>query len=907
MVMLHQPRLLAVIFAALALLTACGGGSDATRRATGDSAASRATALAAVPDSGVGISTLGVGTASEMLDMDGDGRADLLWTNAASGQTAAWLMDGTLPSQTAAIFSHPDFRVIATPDLDGDGKSDLLWYNAATGETAAWLMNGATVNSAASLLVHAGFKVIATPDLNGDGKSDLLWYNASTGQTAVWLMDGTSVLAVATLLTHPDFKVIATPDLNGDGKSDLVWYSAATGQTAAWLMNGTVPAAIAVLFTHPDFKVVATPDLDGDGKSDLVWYSASSGQTAAWLMNGLAPSAIATLLIHPDFRVIATPDLDGDGRSDLVWYSPATGQTAAWLMNGTSAAGISVLLTHPDFRIVATTDVNGDGRSDLVWSNDASGQTSVWLMNGLSPMGTATLLVHPSYRLAALLDRSPTPAAPVANAGSLASAAVGTTLTLDGRASRSRGGRTLSYAWTLTSRPEGSTAKLVNSRSAQPTLTLDLPGNYVATLVVRDGQSSSHVASVRITGTSAFTLGGLNFSPYPGAQGPDAGTQVSVDQIRQMLSVVSPYTKRVRTFGATNGQQYIAAVAQSMGLAAAAGGWIGRDAVANERELSNLIAIGRSGTASTLIVGSEALLRGDVQESELIEYIQRVKAAVPGVPVAYADTYGQLLGHPAVVAAVDVVFANYYPYWEGVAIDDAMAMLKDRHALLMAASQGKPVVVSEAGWPTAGNTVGQAVPSAANAARFFLAFVSWTREFNIDYYFFEAFDEAWKATPANPQEAHWGLWDSNLQLKPGMQSVFDGQTVADSWFPGGAGAPTVSFTSVPALGSTTPLSGRIVHVNPAAHHLLVYIFVGGQWWIKPLTSNALTNIAFDWNGNWTTSITTDQRPPGSGDSLATEIQAFLLPASYSGPIPFNPLTLPAELFQASVATAHVTR
>ena len=137
------------------------------------------------------------------------------------------------------MLADPAWNVVATGDLNGDGKSDLIWYNAQTGTTYAWLMNGTSISSYGALLTDPAWSVVATGDLNGDGKSDLIWYNAQTGTTYVWLMNGTSISSHGALLTDPAWNVVATGDLNGDGKSDLIWYNAATGTTYAWLMNGT--------------------------------------------------------------------------------------------------------------------------------------------------------------------------------------------------------------------------------------------------------------------------------------------------------------------------------------------------------------------------------------------------------------------------------------------------------------------------------------------------------------------------------------------------------------------------------------------------------------------------------------------------------------------------------------------
>jgi exo-beta-1,3-glucanase (GH17 family) len=266
---------------------------------------------------------------------------------------------------------------------------------------------------------------------------------------------------------------------------------------------------------------------------------------------------------------------------------------------------------------------------------------------------------------------------------------------------------------------------------------------------------------------------GLNFSPYMDSQDPNKGAVVSSDQISSRLQIIKPYTSNVRTFGCTSGLEKAGPIAHGLGLKAAVGAWIGSNSAANELELSNLIAVGKAGGADMLIVGSEALLRGDLDETQLIGYIDRVRQAVPGIPVSYADTYAVLLSHPAVIGAVDVVMVNYYPYWEGISIDKAIARIRTVHPQVVAAAGTRKVVVSETGWPSDGNQYGEAVPSLSNAVRYFSDFVAWARANNVEYYYFEAFDEAWKADYEGPQGAHWGLWDRSGILKSGMAEVFN--------------------------------------------------------------------------------------------------------------------------------------
>lgn len=97
-------------------------------------------------------------------------------------------------------------------------------------------------------------------------------------------------------------------------------------------------------------------------------------------------------------------------------------------------------------------------------------------------------------------------AAPVANAGSAQTVVPGSVVTLNGNNSSDANGDKLAYAWTLTSKPAGSTATLAADDTLSPTFTADLAGNYVATLVVNDGKVDSAQSKVTITAAAAFSV-----------------------------------------------------------------------------------------------------------------------------------------------------------------------------------------------------------------------------------------------------------------------------------------------------------------------------------------------------------------------------------------------------------------
>jgi hypothetical protein len=95
--------------------------------------------------------------------------------------------------------------------------------------------------------------------------------------------------------------------------------------------------------------------------------------------------------------------------------------------------------------------------------------------------------------------------APVANAGAAQNVVTGAVVILDGSASSDADGDTLTYAWTLTSRPAGSSAVLSSWTSAKTTFTADVTGAYVASLMVNDGKVSSDLALVTVTASTALS------------------------------------------------------------------------------------------------------------------------------------------------------------------------------------------------------------------------------------------------------------------------------------------------------------------------------------------------------------------------------------------------------------------
>lgn len=344
---------------------------------------------------------------SRHTDFNGDGKADLLWYNVATGETEMRLMDGINVMETGILLRDPNTKIAATGDFDGNGKADLIWYNRNTGETSIWLMDGTRATAKALLLTDGFWQVVDSNDFDGNGKTDLVWNNGII--SAIVLMNGIQQTAYRELQRDANWQVVSTADFKegifqsaihtGEGFADLLWKNTATSETVAWVLSSAVLWRSRSLATDPNWSVAALPDLDGDGKSDLIWNNAATGQTSAWILGETDAPIDAPLLTDPDWKVRLAADLNGDHKADLIWFNPRTGQTVGWLMDATSRVESALLLTDPDWEVTATGDFNGDGKADLLWTNDIVRYAFVWIMDGLTPSSYAYLSLDANWRL----------------------------------------------------------------------------------------------------------------------------------------------------------------------------------------------------------------------------------------------------------------------------------------------------------------------------------------------------------------------------------------------------------------------------------------------------------------------------------------------------------------------------
>ncbi len=274
------------------------------------------------------------------------------------------------------------------------------------------------------------------------------------------------------------------------------------------------------------------------------------------------------------------------------------------------------------------------------------------------------------------------------------------------------------------------------------------------------------------------TIRSLSFSPYQRDHNPLEGKLATLEEIDHDLSLLQGVTTSVRTYTMLDNLDVVPALAAKYGINVTLGAWIDGRLMKNEIELDKLIEeTRRNRNVERVIVGNEAILRSDaalkgedteakpeVTIAQMIRYLRRVRAAVD-VPVSTAEPWHVWLSYPELVNEVDFIAVHLLPYWEQVPEGESVSYILMRYEELQKAFPGKPILIAEVGWPSAGRSRGTAVPSLINQALFLRQFLNVASLRDIDYNIIEAFDQPWKKGIEHSVGAHWGVFTADRESK----------------------------------------------------------------------------------------------------------------------------------------------
>ncbi|MFA6283081.1 MAG: glycosyl hydrolase family 17 protein [Desulfurivibrionaceae bacterium] len=262
------------------------------------------------------------------------------------------------------------------------------------------------------------------------------------------------------------------------------------------------------------------------------------------------------------------------------------------------------------------------------------------------------------------------------------------------------------------------------------------------------------------------TLQCVSYAPFEKDQSPfDFAKGMTIDPARidADLAMLSSRFSCIRTYSVA-GLEALPEYAEKYGMQVLLGAWVTVDKKITEEELRKVVELAKQYPKSVraVVVGNETLLRREITGAQLAGYINQVKAALPGVPVTYADVWEFWLKHPEVAQATDFVMIHILPYWEDnpVSIGQAMDHIKKIREEVGAKIPGKEIVIGETGWPSQGRMREGALPSLENQARFIRGFVALAEQEQWQYNLIEAFDQPWKRIKEGAVGGYWGLYSS---------------------------------------------------------------------------------------------------------------------------------------------------
>jgi exo-beta-1,3-glucanase (GH17 family) len=267
----------------------------------------------------------------------------------------------------------------------------------------------------------------------------------------------------------------------------------------------------------------------------------------------------------------------------------------------------------------------------------------------------------------------------------------------------------------------------------------------------------------------------VSYAPFRGEQTPLVQTtHISAEQIAEDMAQLAKVSDCVRTYSIENGLDQVPALAAKVGLKVIQGIWLGSNRQKNLTQIAIAVRLAKDypGVITSLVVGNEVLLRGEMTASDLAGNIRLVKAQVT-VPVTYADVWEYWLKNREIYDAVDFVTIHILPYWEDLPVRAKFAAVHvDSIRRRMAvAFPGKEILVGETGWPSQGRMREVALPSRTNQARVVSEILDLAKKEGFRVNLIEAYDQPWKRQLEGTVGGYWGLFDAGkraVKYPPGI-------------------------------------------------------------------------------------------------------------------------------------------
>ena len=319
--------------------------------------------------------TLGGAARVELVDWTGTGAADVLeigvggrarvWPNRA-GRFGRPQDVGVLPELAGAASRF------ALLDIDGDGIADVVRADVPLTRYQPRTATGFArpVALAQAPAVAPGAAGVRLADFDGDGRVDLLWSNrtalmlAHRDASGDWLGVPDVVeeqpAGPPTDLTDPR---VFCADMTGDGTPDLVRVDGSGVSYWPYLGAGVFGDRVAMANSPElpydcDPRTVLVVDIDGDGCADVVHLDAG---TLTWWPNrsgsAFEPPRVVTHLPTGAMSTLRVADLVGRGTPSLCWTYRLPSGRGRWFTLDLVGAQPTSLLSRIDNGIGRTTTI----------------------------------------------------------------------------------------------------------------------------------------------------------------------------------------------------------------------------------------------------------------------------------------------------------------------------------------------------------------------------------------------------------------------------------------------------------------------------------------------------------------------------------------------------------------------
>ncbi|KAK1931998.1 putative glucan endo-1 [Phytophthora citrophthora] len=271
---------------------------------------------------------------------------------------------------------------------------------------------------------------------------------------------------------------------------------------------------------------------------------------------------------------------------------------------------------------------------------------------------------------------------------------------------------------------------------------------------------------------------GVNYIPRKGPDNePDNAKCKSASEMQKDLYALKGVTDKVRIYSLIdcNQAEVILPAAKKAGLKVDLGIWTTFNHDTLQKEKTKLAALIDSGLYDDNVVGFDVAIYMYEKfiANTAINYVKEIRDYLrsrgKNTPVTLADTVDVYNDNPQLVDAVDYVSVNYQSFAYGDDVNESVANTLDdlKDLRVLAAKKGKKFVISETGWSSSGFYPGVSVASPANQAKYFTDLYHVSRSHNIDFYWYFAFDTAFRSELENS----FGVFLVNGTLKSNFQNL----------------------------------------------------------------------------------------------------------------------------------------